>query len=93
MMQLGFNNVFLNHVLKKEIFIDQPLGLISYDTSHLVCKPHKVLYDFNQVPNVWFERLYKVLTDLDFKCSKVGIASFTRLWVQIRFLYSFIWMM
>ena len=57
-------------MLHEEVFIEQPLGFIQHNQSHLVCKLHKSLYGLKQAPRAWFEKLSTTLYAFGFISAK-----------------------
>ena len=51
--QMDVKSSFLNGDLKGDIYMQQPLGFISAESSSLICKLHKSLYDLKQEPRAW----------------------------------------
>ena len=51
--QMDVKSAFLNGDLKGEIYMQQPPHFISTESSSLVCKLHKSLYDLKQEPKAW----------------------------------------
>jgi len=63
------NNAFLNGLLEEEVYMVQPLGFVSTDST-LVCKLRKALYGLKQAPRAWFERLKAALVHFGFVPSR-----------------------
>ena len=62
--QLDVENVFLNGVLQKEVYMVLPLG-VSHNLRE-VCKLKKVLYSLKQTLCAWFANFFDVLIFLGF---------------------------
>lgn len=74
--QLDVNNAFLYGILDEEVYMQQPLGLESADST-MVCKLNKTLYGIKQAPRAWFERLTMALKGFGFVSSKCDPSLFT----------------
>ena len=62
---------FLNGVIEKEVYIEQPQVFeVKYRVNH-VCKLKKALYGLKQAPRAWYGRIDSFLTSLGFTKSKV----------------------
>jgi hypothetical protein len=50
--QMDVKNTFLNGPIKKEVYVEQPLGFEDQEYSNHVYKLHKALYGRKQAPRV-----------------------------------------
>lgn len=86
--QIDVNNAFLNGCLQEEVYMVQPPGFESQDSS-LVCKLNKAIYGLKQAPRAWYERLTAALLTYGFVASKCDPSLFlfyskgTRLYVLV----------
>lgn len=67
--QLDVNNVFLNGFHSEEVYMEQPIGFKSPNSSQ-VCKLNRAIYGLKQAPQAWFERLTKTLVQFGFQTSR-----------------------
>lgn len=74
--QLDVNDAFLNGLLAKEVYMQQPPGFLNVDAP-LVCKLNKAMYGPNRHPGPWFERLTTTLHTFGFQTSKCDPSLFT----------------
>lgn len=56
------NNIFLNGILDKDVYMAQLEVFIDPYKPHYVCKLKKTLYDLKQALKAWFDR-FKTTTD------------------------------
>jgi Reverse transcriptase (RNA-dependent DNA polymerase) len=49
---------FLNGVLEKEVYVEQPLGYMKLGKEHKVLRLKKALYGLKQAPRSWNTRIY-----------------------------------
>lgn len=75
--QLDINNAFLHGNLVEEVFMTQPDGFFTEDSS-LVCKLKKSLYGLRQAPRTWFDKLTATLCFLGFHRAKSDASLFLR---------------
>ena len=69
--QMDIKSVFINSIIKKEVYVKQPPGYENHEFSNHVYKLNKALYDLKQAPRVWYERLSKFLIKNGFKRGNV----------------------
>lgn len=77
--QVNMNIAFLNSILTKEIYMDQPSGFEVHETNgeKLVCKLNKALYGLKQAPQAWFHTLRQhLVNDLGFQAFKADSSMF-----------------
>ena len=67
---MDVKTTFLNHVVKEEVYVEQPLGSETHDRKTHVCKLKKDLYGLKQAPRTWYDRMDKFLMSLGFTKSK-----------------------
>ena len=62
---------FLNGFLKEEVYVEQSEGFkVQYHETH-VCRLKKTLYELNQDPRAWYERIDSYVMKLGFTRSDV----------------------
>eukprot|EP00253_Pinus_taeda_P030206 PITA_30206 len=67
--QMDVKSAFLNGVLKKEVYVEQPPGYEVAGQEHKVCKMKKALYGLKQAPRAWYNRINAYLIENGFdKC-------------------------
>jgi hypothetical protein len=65
--QMDVKSAFLNGVLDKEIYMEQPQGFITTGSETQVCCLKKAIYGLKQASCAWNLQLHGVLTGLDYK--------------------------
>ncbi|KAH9687366.1 retrovirus-related pol polyprotein from transposon RE1 [Citrus sinensis] len=75
-MQLDFNNAFLNGILTEEVFMHQPEGFLYPQYPSHVCKLTKALYGLKQAPRAWYDRLKSSLQHWGFHTSRSNTSLF-----------------
>jgi hypothetical protein len=74
--QLNIHNVFLNEVLFKEVYMQQPLGFVDSTFSSHVYQLRKSLYGLKQALRVWYTHLSDYLFSFGFHASKFDTSLF-----------------
>ena len=64
--QIDVKSVFLNGIIKEEVYIEQPPGFEDYEFLNHVFKLNKAFYGLKQAPRAWYERLSKFLIENEF---------------------------
>ena len=65
--QMDVKSAFLNGLLQKEVFMEQPKGFQDPHFWDHVLRLKKALYGLKQVPRAWYDRLMSYLLDRGFK--------------------------
>ena len=65
--QMDVKSVFLNGLLDKESYMEQPQGFITPGSETKVCLLLKAIYGPKQASHAWNLQFHGVLTALDFK--------------------------
>ena len=73
---LDVKSVFLNGVIKEDLYVMQPEGFVKKGKESHVLKLTKALYGLKQAPRVWNSKLNKTMEDLSCKKSKLDAALF-----------------
>ena len=78
LFQMDVKSAFLNGLVVKEVYIEQPPRFV--DPTHLdfILKLDKALYGLKQVPRVWYERLSYFLAENSFIKGKFDTILFTK---------------
>lgn len=74
--QFDIKTAFLNGSLEEEIYMDQPQSF--ENGSQLICKLHKNLYRFKQLPRCWNAKFKEVLLHFGLSESKADPCLFVR---------------
>lgn len=63
---MDVNTIYLNGLIKEEIYINQPKGfeVLRYKIS--ICKLKKAFYGLKQAPHAWYSKIDEYLSILDF---------------------------
>ncbi|CAL8133642.1 unnamed protein product [Prunus armeniaca] len=59
--QLDVKSMFLNGILKEEVYVDQPEGLVVKHYEDKVYKLKKALYGLKHAPRAWYEEIHAYL--------------------------------
>ena len=66
--QLDIKNANLHGELQEEVYMDQPLGFIASNGSHLVCRLRHFIYGLKQSPCAWFGHFSSALIQFGMTC-------------------------
>ncbi|GKA96219.1 retrovirus-related pol polyprotein from transposon TNT 1-94 [Tanacetum coccineum] len=75
---MDVKTAFLNGILKEEVYVSQPEGLIDQDHPNHVFRLKKDLYGLKQAPQAWYDLLSKFLLTQKFVKGAVDPTLFTR---------------
>nr|GFC58836.1 retrovirus-related Pol polyprotein from transposon TNT 1-94 [Tanacetum cinerariifolium] len=64
--QMDVKTAFLNGIIKKEVYVGQPLGFVSKQYPDHVYALDKALYGLKQAPRAWYDVLSQFLIESDF---------------------------
>jgi Reverse transcriptase (RNA-dependent DNA polymerase) len=64
---MDVKSVFLNGVLKEEVYVEQPLGYMKFEKEHNVLRLKKAMYGLKQAPRAWNIRIHSYFKKNDFK--------------------------
>ncbi|GKC44152.1 retrovirus-related pol polyprotein from transposon TNT 1-94 [Tanacetum coccineum] len=76
--QMDVKTAFLNGILREEVYVSQPDGLVDKDNLNHVYKLKKALYGLKQAPRTWYDLLSKFLLSLEFSKGTVDPTLFIR---------------
>jgi hypothetical protein len=68
--QMDVKIAFLNGVIEKEVYIEQPQGFVIHGKESHVCRLKKALYGLKQTPRTWYARIDGYLMILGFTKSE-----------------------
>ena len=67
---MDVNIIFLNGMIEKEVYIEQPEGFETLDHESHVCRLKRALYMLKQAPHAWYTRIDSYFTGLGFTKSE-----------------------
>ena len=76
--QIDVKSAFLNGIIKKKVYIEQPLGFEDLKFSYHIFKLNKALYGLKQAPRAWYDRLSKFLIENSFKWENMDTTLFLK---------------
>ncbi|GJX54864.1 retrovirus-related pol polyprotein from transposon TNT 1-94 [Tanacetum coccineum] len=76
--QMDVKTAFLNGILREEVYVSQPDGLVDQDNLNHVYKLKKALYGLKQAPHAWYDLLSKFLLSQEFSKGTVDPTLFIR---------------
>ncbi|GKA61206.1 retrovirus-related pol polyprotein from transposon TNT 1-94 [Tanacetum coccineum] len=76
--QMDVKTVFLNSILREEVYVSQPNGFVDQDNPNHVYKLKKALYGLKQASQAWYDLLSSFLLSQKFSKGVVDPALFTR---------------
>ncbi|GKB12567.1 retrovirus-related pol polyprotein from transposon TNT 1-94, partial [Tanacetum coccineum] len=76
--QIDVKMAFLNGILRKEVYVSRPDGIVDQDNPNHVYKLKKTLYGLKQAPHAWYDLLSKFLLFQEFSKGTVDPTLFIR---------------
>nr|GFB44679.1 copia protein [Tanacetum cinerariifolium] len=76
--QMDVKIAFINGILKKEVYVGQPLGFVSKQYPAYVYALDKALYGLKQAPRAWYDILSKFLIDSGFQKDSIDTTLFIK---------------
>nr|GFA85346.1 copia protein [Tanacetum cinerariifolium] len=76
--QMDVKTVFLNGILKEEVYVGQPPGFVSKQYPDHVYALDKALYGLKQAPQAWYDVLSKFLIDSGFQKGSIDTTLFIK---------------
>ncbi|GJU62347.1 retrovirus-related pol polyprotein from transposon TNT 1-94 [Tanacetum coccineum] len=76
--QMDVKTVFLNGILKKEVYVGQPPGFVSKQYPDHVYALDKALYGLKQAPRAWYDVLSKFLVNSGFQKGSIDTTLFIK---------------
>nr|GFA15415.1 retrovirus-related Pol polyprotein from transposon TNT 1-94 [Tanacetum cinerariifolium] len=76
--QIDVKTVFLNGILKEEVYVGQPPGFVSKQYPDHVHALDKALYGLKQAPRAWYDVLLKFLIDSGFQKGSIDTTIFIK---------------
>ncbi|GJS44483.1 retrovirus-related pol polyprotein from transposon TNT 1-94 [Tanacetum coccineum] len=76
--QIDVKTIFLNGILREEVYVSQPDRFVDQDNTNHVYKLKKALYGLKQAPRAWYDLLSKFLLSQEFSKGTVDPTLFIR---------------
>nr|GFB30146.1 retrovirus-related Pol polyprotein from transposon TNT 1-94 [Tanacetum cinerariifolium] len=76
--QMDVKTVFLNGILREDVYVSQPDGFVDPDNPNHVYKLKKAFYGLKQAPRAWYDMLSSFLLSQDFSKGSVDPTLFIR---------------
>nr|GEZ82849.1 hypothetical protein [Tanacetum cinerariifolium] len=76
--QIDVKTVFLNEILKEEVYVGQPLGFVSKQYPDHVYALDKALYGLKQAPRAWYDVLSQFLIESEFQKGSIDTTLFIK---------------
>jgi len=68
--QVDVKTVFLNGIIKEEVYIEKPKGFETFDRDSHVFRLKRALYGLKQAPSAWYTLIDSYFTELGFTKSE-----------------------